>query len=299
MDTQQFPQKNLGITPVRSGNLWAQLHPRRFFLETWRAVDEQAAAERAQMSGYDYRPLVALAVGAACLTLIEYWGSSRLLFNLIDRIAAGDHAALASWAMSLQESRFYRLIQYGWWSFWRVLCYFLIPAAVVRFGFRARLRDYGLSTQGVGQHLWIWGLCYVPMLAIIVTASLRSDFARYYPFYRHASRSGFDLLVWEVLYAAQFFSLEFFFRGFGLRACRSTMGSQAIFAMVVPYCMIHFGKPWPETIGAIFAGIFLGTLAFKSRSIWIGFLIHESVALSMDLASLIQTGRIPHVWWPS
>jgi hypothetical protein len=226
------------------------------------------------MSGYDYRPLVALAVGGACLTLMEYMGSSRHLFHLIDRIAAGDHAALASWAMSLQESRFYRLIQYGWWSFWRVLCYFLIPAAVVRFGFRARLRDYGLSTQGVGQHLWIWGLCYVPMLAIIVTASLRSDFARYYPFYRHASRSGFDLLVWEVLYAAQFFSLEFFFRGFGLRACRSTMGSQAIFAMVVPYCMIHFGKPWPETY-------FSGYTRFQ-------------VALDLDRLSDSRVGRLEY-----
>jgi len=77
------------------------------------------------------------------------------------------------------------------------------------------------------------------------------------------------------------------------------MGSQAIFAMVVPYVMIHFGKPMPETFAAILAGIFLGTLAMKTRSIWAGFLIHVSVAVSMDVAALLQTGGLPHAWWPT
>jgi membrane protease YdiL (CAAX protease family) len=299
------PSEDKGADPATSStsnrrltNLLAELHPRRFFLETWRQIDVQAASERALFRSYDYRPLAALAVGAACLTLMEYFGSSRQFFALVERFANGDNVQAASLAMTLQESRFERLIQLVWWCAWRVLCYFLIPAAVVRFGFRQRLRDYGLNPTGVSRHLWIWGVCYVPMLTIIVLASLRSDFIRYYPFYEQAHRSWFDLLVWEFLYAAQFFSLEFFFRGFWLAACKPTMGSQAIFAMVVPYCMIHFGKPWPETMSAIFAGVFLGTLAFRSRSIWIGFLIHESVALSMDLVALLKTSGLPHLWWP-
>jgi membrane protease YdiL (CAAX protease family) len=104
--------------------------------------------------------------------------------------------------------------------------------------------------------------------------------------------------VWEVLYAAQFFSLEFFFRGYWLRSMRTALGSNAIFAMVVPYCMIHFGKPFPETLAAIAAGVFLGTLAMKTRSIWSGFLIHVSVAISMDLAALLATDGLPTQTWP-
>jgi len=46
--------------------------------------------------------------------------------------------------------------------------------------------------------------------------------------------------------------------------------------------MIHFGKPLPETIGAIFAGIVLGSMSLKSNSIWLGVLLHFSVAISMD-----------------
>ena len=38
------------------------------------------------------------------------------------------------------------------------------------------------------------------------------------------------------------------------------MGSHAIFVMVVPYVMIHFGKPMLETVGAIIAGVVLGLL---------------------------------------
>ena len=112
------------------------------------------------------------------------------------------------------------------------------------------------------------------------------------------TRSWYDFWTWEALYAAQFFSLEFFFRGFWLRAGKQGMGSHAIYAMVVPYCMIHFGKPFLETLAAILAGLFLGTLALRTRSIWSGFLIHVGVAISMDLAALAQTTGLPDRWWP-
>jgi membrane protease YdiL (CAAX protease family) len=95
------------------------------------------------------------------------------------------------------------------------------------------------------------------------------------------------------LYATQFFTLEFFFRGFLVFAGREAMGSSVIVAMVVPYCMIHFGKPWAEALAAILAGVVLGTLSLKTRSIWSGFLIHVTVAVSMDLAALLQTRGLP------
>ena len=58
--------------------------------------------------------------------------------------------------------------------------------------------------------------------------------------------------------------------------------------MVIPYVLIHFGKPFPETLGAIFAGTALGYIALKSRSIFVPFLIHSSVAFSMDIICTIQ-----------
>ena len=38
--------------------------------------------------------------------------------------------------------------------------------------------------------------------------------------------------------------------------------------------------------GAVVAGLILGTLALRTKSIWAGVLIHISVALTMDLLAL-------------
>ena len=42
----------------------------------------------------------------------------------------------------------------------------------------------------------------------------------------------------------------------------------------------------PETLGAIGAGVILGTLAMRTRSIWGGVLIHIGVAVTMDVLAL-------------
>ncbi len=73
-----------------------------------------------------------------------------------------------------------------------------------------------------------------------------------------------------------------------IQPLRRSMGSSAIFAMMIPYVMIHIGKPMIECFGAVIAGIVLGTLALNTRSIWSGFLIHVSVALSMDILAIWQ-----------
>ena len=289
-----------GITRLRDPNATPsridQLNPRLFFLATWRAVDAEAAAERQERQrsgrGYDYRPIVVLATGAVFLTLMEYWGGSKTLLDLLEYIHGSDWS-LREWRFS----RFGRLYEFAWWSGWRILGYFVLPALIVKI-MGEKVRESGLETKGFSEHAWIYALAYGIVFVCVVIVSYTGEFSTYYPFYKLANRSWFDFVAWELLYAAQFFSLEFFFRGFWLKACKSTMGSYAIFAMVVPYCMIHFGKPMIEAIAAIIAGIVLGTLAMKTRSIWSGFLIHVSVAVSMDSAALLQTGGLPNQWWP-
>lgn len=271
----------------------ASLHPRVFFLEAWRALDAEAAAERAKADrerAYDYRPLVALAAGAVCLALMEYFGQADNLFELVERFTADEGEAF-------RRSRWFELSGHAWWALWRVLGYLVLPAIVVVLSGQ-KIRDQGLETKGFREHAWIYGIGFYCVVILVGAVSFEESFQTYYPFYSRSGRSWLDFWTWELLYAAQFFSLEFFFRGWWLRSMRSALGSHAIFAMVVPYCMIHFGKPFPETIAAIAAGVFLGTLAMKTRSIWSGFLIHVSVAISMDLAALLQRGEVPDRWLP-
>ena len=51
-----------------------------------------------------------------------------------------------------------------------------------------------------------------------------------------------------------------------------------------------------STIGAIIAGIFLGTLSLWTRSIWLGVLIHVTVAVAMDLAALSYRGELDQLF---
>ena len=66
--------------------------------------------------------------------------------------------------------------------------------------------------------------------------------------------------------------------------------------MAVPYCMIHYGKPYLEVNGAIVAGVVLGSLAMRTRSIYSGFLVHITVAFSMDFLALWHRGALPKAW---
>jgi membrane protease YdiL (CAAX protease family) len=149
-----------------------------------------------------------------------------------------------------------------------------------------RLADYGFSIRGFSKHVWIYVGLYLAVLPVVIAASFTTPFQRTYPFYKLANRSALDFWAWQGLYALQFLSLEFFFRGFLLHGLKRAIGAHAIWVMIVPYCMIHYGKPFAETFGAIIAGLILGTLALRTRSIWCGVLIHISVAITMDLLAM-------------
>jgi membrane protease YdiL (CAAX protease family) len=148
------------------------------------------------------------------------------------------------------------------------------------------------------QHLWIYGLCLAVVLPVMVIVAQQPDFGSYYPFYKNSSRSWFDFALWESMYWLQFLALEFFFRGWMVGVLRRSLGAAAVFAMAVPYCMIHYGKPYLEAHGAIVAGVVLGSLAMRTRSIYAGFLLHITVAVGMDALSLWKRGALPTVWWP-
>lgn len=222
--------------------------------------------------------VIVLVTAAVVLTGLEYMGS-RSFFR-------------SNMPEGLRPEGFKLLAEYAWWSFACVVGYLLIPGVIVKTVFKERLRDYGFKGKDFFKHLWIYGLLFLGVLPMVIGASLTPAFQAKYPFYKFATRSFFDLAAWEALYTAQFVALEFFFRGFLLFGIARKVGAYAIVIMAVPYCMIHFGKPVPETLGAIGAGMILGTVALRTRSIYAGILIHVAVAYSMDLLALWHKGEL-------
>jgi membrane protease YdiL (CAAX protease family) len=270
-----------------------------FFRDTWKALDREAASYRIELSDegkFDTKPLACLMITAIVLTLQEYYGGRYLFEEVIGPLL---QSADENGMKFLKYERYDELYGFAWWVTARVVGYVLIPFPLWKLLYpKDSLLDMGLRTRGFFRHIWIYGLCLAFVVPAMFLVSTQPDFGTYYPFYKHSSRSWFDFLAWEGMYYVQFLALELFFRGFLVGSLRKSLGTASIFVMAVPYCMIHYGKPYLEANGAIVAGVVLGSLAAKTKSIYAGFLVHVTVAALMDFLSLFNRHELPTQWWP-
>ena len=242
------------------------------------------------------RPAACLAMVAVILTVQEYYGGRQFYTSSIQPVLRELEASGQTW---IGLKHWDELYSYGWWVCARVIGYVLVPFPVWKLLFpQDSLLDMGLRVRGLLRHAWIYGLCLAVVLPLVWLVSRQPDFGNYYPFYKNCSRSWLDFALWECIYWLQFLALEMFFRGWIVGALRKTMGSGAIFAMAVPYCMIHYGKPYLEANGAIVAGVVLGSLAMRTRSIYSGFMVHISVAFLMDFVAVWKGPGLPTEWLP-
>ncbi len=237
----------------------------------------------------DRKAIFALVYAAAGLTGIYY-------FKDAENVASALHGSvLEDLGEFIAHSPANNLPALGWWVAVVTVFYFLIPAVCIQYFYRESLADYGLKFRLEPGFAKLFATVIAIMLPIVYVMSLTDSFAAKYPFLKiHDGEPyiGPTLLVWELIYFGQFFGLEFFFRGFLLHSLKPALGIYSIFVMTVPYCMIHFGKPPAETLSAIAAGIFLGWLSYRNGNVWMGLLLHCSVAFSMDIMALYNKGLL-------
>ena len=273
-----------------------------FVRSLWTDIDRQTAAEQSLHGARDRHVTEILLVAAVVLTLVYFFCQPSTFLSLFG----------AALSRSPRFGRYTQLLAVTYWNLSRICLLALVPMIHIRLSGQ-RLSDYGLglgffssttrtaavtpaSPSQVSLHTYLWLL--LAILPVVLAMSFSPSFQRTYPIYRQAGRSLSDLLVWELEYLSAFFAVEFFFRGYLLFGLRRAFASQAIFVAMLPYCMFHFTKPPAEALGSIVAGIVLGTLALTSRSIWGGVLLHTAVALTMDLAALLQRHALPSRLFP-
>lgn len=143
------------------------------------------------------------------------------------------------------------------------------------------------------QSLKTYSLLIAFMLPLLIWASLQHDFSLVYPKAAIVSRqlgdeaNPFHYLLFETAYAADFFTIEFFFRGFLILALSKLIGKQCLLPVALFYFSIHLGKPMMEAVSSFFGGLILGSISYHSKSIWGGLLVHISIALLMELFGFI------------
>jgi membrane protease YdiL (CAAX protease family) len=245
---------------------------------------DSAAARRP-----DIKVIVVLVSTAVLLTFQNYVirsGDSGWTLEAAQAWLPGGWAdPFVAWATAAENRRLFDLT---YWALGQQIVYVVVPVAIIRLLFREPLANYGVKLRGMWRFLPLYCAMALVMLPLVYLASRGEQFQKTYPFYKLAPDEPLwpRFFAWEALYILQFMALEFFFRGYVLHGVRRRFGSYAIFVMMIPYCMIHFGKPMPETCGAIVAGIVLGFMSLATRSIWLGALLHIAVALAMDFAAI-------------
>lgn len=237
----------------------------------------------------DRKAKFAFVYSAIALLCIYYFRNTEWVAKLLD------NTPLADFANSIAYSKDNNLPSLAYWVLLTLVFYFVIPGLAIKFYFKEPLSDYGLNFNFERGFFKIYLQCAAIMLPLVYWMSMTASFAERYPYlhiYNDDPYMGTSLLAWELLYFSQFFGLEFFFRGFFVHSLKPSIGVYSVLAMMVPYCMIHFGKPLPESFAAILAGIFLGWLSYKYKNIFLGLLLHCTVAFSMDTLALYHKGLL-------
>ena len=224
--------------------------------------------------------LVFVTTGVA-LFVYQYYGSADFFEDV-----------LARRLFPAMKARDVEAASYFYWFGSAFVLLGIAPWALLRLASRREPIATGL---GLGD--WRLGLpaaalfygVMVPLLAGAVWLFPES-FLDYYPMYRGATRTVAMFVAYECAYLVYFIAWEYFFRGFMTFGLERTLGVWTVFVQMLPFTVMHFGKPDAEALSSIAGALALGWLALRTRSIWYGVIVHGLTAVSLDLVVVAVRG---------
>ncbi|MGH2455913.1 MAG: lysostaphin resistance A-like protein [Candidatus Limnocylindria bacterium] len=162
----------------------------------------------------------------------------------------------------------------------RALLYGLVPLAALLL-LRQHPGDYGLR---LGE--WRVGLLAAAAAAAVATPVIlvASSWPDVHAYYRQESVEPVRFALANVLDVG---AAEFLFRGFLMMALVRWCGPLGVVLATFPFVFVHLGKPELEALSTVITGIGFGWLAWRTRSILYGALLHVYIlTLVMVAASL-------------
>ena len=169
-----------------------------------------------------------------------------------------------------------------------IILLFIIPALIILFYFREKIQNYGLVSGSVKTGLKLSLPVILLMALLIWFVSASEEFTQSYPSLKTAADFSLQFLIYEIALLIYLIAWEFIWRGYMLFGLEEKFGYYAVFIQMIPFVIMHAGKPFIEMLGAIPGGIFLGVLALRTRSIFYGVIIHFFVMLFIDAISILR-----------
>ncbi|MBI5525917.1 MAG: CPBP family intramembrane metalloprotease [Deltaproteobacteria bacterium] len=169
----------------------------------------------------------------------------------------------------------------------------VVPLLFARLVERRPVSEVGFAVGDWQKGIKWGGIFLAVMIPVIIAVSFTKTFSGKYPLNAAAGRSIEALFVYELSMLLYFFGWEFYFRGYFLFSLERHIGSAAVFVQMVPFAVLHGNKPFAEAMAAIFTGTVLGYFALRTRTFLYCAIVHFLCSLSMDLAALVQKGKLP------
>lgn len=173
---------------------------------------------------------------------------------------------VVSFALLFLLLRRYHSVGVTWQNY--VFFYFLLPVLTIFLILRRNPLDFGLR---LGNYK-IWGLHLLVVCPIIfVLLYLSSKDPAMSSYYQH---DNFNVVGYTLEKAIRIFAWEYIFRGFMLFGLKEKMKESAIVVQMIPFTLLHLGKPVLETTSCIISGTYFGYLAYRGNSFWPAFIVH-------------------------
>jgi membrane protease YdiL (CAAX protease family) len=181
-----------------------------------------------------------------------------------------------------------KMYEFAYWFLGDFITYFIIPLLIIVFIFKKRPSLFGLQIGDYSFGLKVSALFIGIMLPLIWYFSGSQDFIMQYPHLSLARSDWQIFIVYEIGILLYLFAWEFIWRGFTLFGLYEKFGMHAIFIQMIPFVILHNGKPFVETFGAIAGGIILGYFAVRTKSIYYCIVTHAGVMLMIDLIATLR-----------
>ena len=222
------------------------------------------------------RDVIVVFLAIAVLNILSYYFGSRRFFRM-------------QFGEALGNDQLYSLYEYLFWFVSECCISFVLPLALIRLVHRQPLRAFGLGGGDWRFGLKATGAFVLVMIPILWFASDAPEFRSMYPHAQIVKTDWSLFLLYEACFFLYFIGWEFIWRGYVLFGLEKALGGGvAILVQMVPFVILHNGKPMIETFGAIFAAIALGAIALRTRSFWYGVATHWLVMLGIDLLSSLR-----------